>query len=351
MPALNRLDPQERNVHPITGVPGYGSETSPEPLCVAFRHSGWSADRQRVRAGLARSDVPSSRLDQWDACGSGAWVLRDPDNPARYRIAASKCKDRFCVPCADDRSAKIGRRIRDKIDGRAISFLTLTLRDSGIPLTDLINKLLTSFRKLRQSARWKETVAGGVAFIEIKWNADKRRWHPHLHAIMQAGYLPKEWISERWRSITAGSFIVDIKRPRCTDDVIRYVTRYGSKPLNHSFVADPARLDEAIAALSGRHFAIVFGAWRGWCLIDDDEHEQWQRVDTLDSIIRRSSRGDPDAIAIMEALQCTIPRMTTTTTEERAPPRLVAPMSSCLRNALATACDAVAACRLTLLAS
>ena len=320
MPHLHSLEPQERNVRQDLDGLACGSEALQTPIDVVFRHSGWQPDRTRIREALDRSGVPQTRLDHWDGCGADAWVLRDPENPERLRIASSTCKDRFCVPCADTRSARIGRRIRDKIATSAISFLTLTLADNDQDLSGLIDKLLRSFRSLRQWDRWRTAVAGGVAFIEVKWNAEKKRWHPHLHAIMSADYLPQAAIAERWRAITKTSYIVWITRPPNTETVIRYVTKYGSKPLDHAFVSDPDRLDEAIAALKGRHLAAVFGDWRGWALLDDDEHETWETVDSLSNLLRRAERGDPAALKIMERLRCTTPMATTATTDSRAPP-------------------------------
>lgn len=341
MPHLHSLDPQERNVRGCDGSLACGTEALPAPIDVVFRHSGWQPNRDRIRAGLARSGVAQARLDHWDGCGADAWVLRDPENPARLKIASTTCKDRFCVPCADTRSAKIGRRIREKIEATSISFLTLTLADNDTTLTGLLDKLLRSFRTFRQWPIWKAAVTGGVCFVELKWNPKLERWHPHLHAIIESDYMDQAAISARWHEITGTSFIVDIRRPPRQEDVIRYVTRYGSKPLHPSFINDPDRLQEAITSLKGRHLATAFGSWRGWCLNDDDEHERWEPVDTLASLIRRERRGDPVAIKIMEQLRCMTPMAITTEQPPRAPPPTAMPETPSLRNARAIAVAAV----------
>ncbi len=287
---------------------------------MTFRHSGWRPSRRKIRAALRRSDASDSRLAAWDGCGSDAWVLRSTEPPHRLKIASGNCHDRFCMPCADDRSARLGRRIRDKVPASGISFMTLTLADSEPCLSDLLDKLVRYFRRLRQWPLWRDRVAGGVAFIEIKWNAEKRRWHPHIHAIMETAFIPQASLSDEWKRITETSFIVHIKRPPSAETVIRYVTKYGSKPLDQSFVADADRLDEAIAALKGRHLCMSFGAWRGWVLTDDDDDEQWQAVDTLVHLIARERRGDGEALAIMEQLRCTRMPSTSATTKSRSPP-------------------------------
>lgn len=289
--------------------------------------------------------MPATRLDAWDGCGSDAWVLRCREDGERLKIASATCKDRFCVPCADTRSARIGNRIRAKIAGEAISFLTLTLADTGQPLELLLDKLVKSFRRLRGWNRWKQTVAGGVAFVEIKWSEAKQRWHPHVHAIMEAGYLPQAEISAEWKRITATSFIVHIKRPPSSESVIRYVTKYGSKPLDQSFVNNPERLGEAIRALKGRHLCMAFGAWRGWVLLEDDEHAEWSKIDRLSNLLERERRGDPEAISIMEELRCCTKREIRLPDRERSPPAINDPSCQIVSAVQRSALNAAAVLR------
>ena len=52
-----------------------------------------------------------------------------------------------------------------------VSFLTLTLADNDQSLAGLLDKLIASFRRLRQTERWRASVVGGVSFIELKFNA------------------------------------------------------------------------------------------------------------------------------------------------------------------------------------
>lgn len=217
----------------------------------------------------------------------------------------------------------MGRRLRDRLKKCEISFLTLTLADNDKPLSELIDKLLSSFRKLRQWPTWKRRVTGGVAFLEVKWNDAKQRWHPHLHAIIDAAYIEQKALSDRWLKITHTSFIVHIKRPRENETVIRYVTKYGSKPLDHSFVNDDQRLDEAIASLKSRHLCTVFGEWRDWRLTDDDDQQAWEPIDTLSRLIAREAGGDREAAAILEKLRCTILRETTSAPQNKSPPATV----------------------------
>lgn len=320
MPDSYELEAQERNGDAAAQQPSCATQSPPADVGVIFRHSGWEDTRRRIRDALRRTDASVSRLSAWDGCGADAWVMRSKDDERRLKVASATCKDRFCVPCADTRSALLGNRIRDKVPARGISFLTLTLADDDEDLTVLLDKLVKSFRRLRQRRLWKERVAGGVAFIEVKWNEANGRWHPHIHAIMEATFLPHGWIKAEWLKITGTSFIVHIKRPENAETVIRYVTKYGSKPLDQSFVKEPKRLDAAILALKGRHLCLAFGTWRGWALHDEDEKTEWQAIDTLANLLRREARGDPDAAEIMEQLRCSTRKAITPPTLPRAPP-------------------------------
>lgn len=342
------LEAQETNVRAPVEPSSCASEPLLRDVGVVFRHSGWQSNRSRIRAALERCPVSASRLSAWDACGTGAWVLREQTEDGRLKIASSTCKDRFCVPCADSRSAAIGNRIRDRVPEAGISFLTLTLADADKPLKELIDKILKSFRRMRTWRQWKNRVKGGVAFLETKWNAQKQRWHPHLHVIMESAFLPQSEISARWHEITGTSFIVHIKRPDNIESVIRYVTKYGSKPLDQSFVADDERLDEAILAMRGRHLCLVFGSWRDWALTDDDDQTEWQPIDTLASLLRREARGDPDATAIMEQLRCQTKRPLEQPQLPRGPPLQPAHLPDYLRNAQHSAAIAVADCLSTI---
>lgn len=348
LPDSCSLEAQETNVREGPTTSSCASEDLLHDPGVVFRHSGWQCNRGRIRDALVRCEVAPSRISAWDRCGTDAWVLREKTEDGRLKVASCTCKDRFCVPCADTRSARIANRIRDRVPQTGITFLTLTLADADKPLSELLDKILKSFRRLRTWRQWKNRVKGGVAFLETKWNAAKQRWHPHLHVIMEAAFLPQAEISDRWRAITETSFIVHIKRPDNIETVIRYVTKYGSKPLDQSFVADDARLDEAISAMRGRHLCLVFGSWRDWALTKDDDETEWQPIDTLASLLRREARGDPDATAIMEQLRCTTKRPLDPPRLPRAPPSPNAVEPEYLVNMRLSAANAVAACLTTI---
>ncbi len=190
------------------------------------------------------------------------------------------------------------------IEGKATSFITLTLCGKGEPLKDLIDKLYKSFRALRNHPTWTEVVWGGAAFLEIKYSDKSRRWHPHLHVIADMKFLSQAELSDVWRGITKDSYIVDIRKVRDSETTARYVTKYASKPLNTSFSNSPKLLDEALLALKGRRLCLCFGTWYGTPLdaledtdLADDltDAGEWQMIASLSMIIADANAGDAQA--------------------------------------------------------
>ncbi|GAF79661.1 unnamed protein product, partial [marine sediment metagenome] len=230
-------------------------------LSTTFRHSGWVRSRRLVVEALCRTRQPESRKREFTNCGNHAYVLRSIDDPSVFRIAGSSCHDRFCLPCANERAHAIALNVSDHLRERQCRFLTLTLRSADEPLAELLDKLYRSFQALRRRAVWRKRVTGGVAFLEVKYNAAKDRWHPHFHMLLEGRYLPDTDIRRLWYQITGDSRIIFIKMVTSQLHATRYVTKYASKPFNNTFLARPNKLDEAVVAMKGRKLALTFGKW------------------------------------------------------------------------------------------
>lgn len=274
----------------------------PQSLAVSFRHSGWQPDRKRVAESLARTEQCDSRRTAFCDCGNFAYVLQNADDPSQYRLAGSSCHDRFCVPCATERSGVMAANANRIVQGKEVRFLTLTLRSEHEPLGALLDKLYASFQALRRRNIWKDHVVGGVAFLEIKWFAEKERWHPHVHCLIEGTWIDQKEISKAWHEITGDSFVVDIRRPGNMDSIARYVAKYASKPLHKSFARIADRLDEAVLAMRGRKLAITYGSWRGELLTQTETEGVWIQIGSLDAMIARAAHGSIEAIAVMQAL-------------------------------------------------
>lgn len=269
-----------------------------EAVCT-FRHSGWSHGRNLVYRSLWRTCQSDSRICNFSTCGSGAYVLQSIDDPKRFRIAGSCCHDRFCLPCAQERSSMIAQHVINKLGDGACRFLTLTLKSQQESLAFLLGKLTRCFTCLRRSKVWASAVTGGVAFIEVKWSETNHRWHPHLHCLVQGNFIKQQDLSACWYRVTGDSNIVDIRLVRSDVAATRYVTKYAGKPFNNSFLNRPAKLDEAVLALKGKRLCITFGDWRGTLLLQPVLESEWTNLGKLVDFLDDAARGDADAERVL----------------------------------------------------
>lgn len=271
-------------------------------LAETFRHSGWSTQRRRVLESMIRTDQSAGRRSEFSHCGSHAYVLRCIEDPTVYRIAGSACHDRFCLPCANERSNAIKLNVLEALEGKQVRFLTLTVKSTHESLRELLDHIYESFQKLRRRGFWKKRVTGGVAFLEVKWYHTRNRWHPHFHILIQGRYMPQQHLKKLWHEITGDSSIVDIRAVPDTGRVAGYVTKYACKPLDRSFALDEDRLDEAMIALKGRKLAITFGNWRGIILARTIVEGAWDNVGELQTILERAAHGDLDSREIIASI-------------------------------------------------
>lgn len=272
-------------------------------LSINFRHTGWAHDRRRVYDALRRTAQSGGRLHDYSECGKHAYVLQSVQDPTVYTLGGSTCHDRFCLPCGRERSRVIATNVQLRTDGKPARFITLTLKSTTETLAALLIKLTQDFSTLRRTKLWRKRVTGGVGFLECKWIAPKQRWHVHLHSLVQGRYVPQDELSRTWENITGTSKIVDVRIANDTRHVTHYICKYASKPLDHTVLVDPLRLDEAIVALKGKRLCMTFGSWRGYKLTEPPESGTWVQLGTLDEIITRAEGGDTNAGTALDALR------------------------------------------------
>lgn len=261
-------------VHPLesTARSGY---VSPAYL---DRHAPWANRRRRVYDALVATCASESRIARFASCGAGFWVLRRRDDHRSIKIVRDSCHDRFCEACGQARQFTIRRNLRNKIAPHPHRFLTLTLKNDGIALPTLLDKLLRCFKRLRSTVFWREKVRGGAAFIELSANPENGRWHPHLHVLLDGKYLDQRALRDLWLKITGDSFVLDIRLIRDTGQVADYITKYATKPLPAKVVDKPYLLEEAIQALQGRKLCYTFGTWSRWALLRAETDDEWETL-------------------------------------------------------------------------
>jgi hypothetical protein len=294
-PAVTHLDPLETPVDPNPCSTRLGTYDPETDLIDNFRHSGWRTRRAAIKRALHDTNAGVSRIGSFSTCGSDYWILRNRHDPELFKISTAKCHDRLCTPCAVDRQATIRRNIAARILDQPHRFLTLTIRHASEPLENLVNRLMTAFRKLRQRQLWRDRVTGGASFLEITYNPETNQWNPHLHCILEGRYIPRPDLSQLWLAVTGDSQNVHINLIRTRRAAIDYVTKYATKPLPPTVFQRPAALREAVRALSRRRLVVTFGRWRNWRLLANPEDGDWEAFASVDALHIRA--GDDDQLA------------------------------------------------------
>lgn len=272
----------------------------PAPLGASFRHAGWDPSRRKVWKALNRVEVPNSRLEAFRLCGATCFILRSKNDPGKVRLAATTCHDRFCIPCARDRSRTIANNVGVYIEKQNCRFITLTMKQRTEPLSSELNRLYDNFAALRKTKLWKKAVWGGVAFLEVKRSRDGERWHPHLHCLVQGKYIDQALLSKMWLQITKDSHVVDIRAVRDQANCVAYITKYASKPFDKAVLDNPASLDEAIIALHGRRMIVTFGKWKGLQVTEKPADGEWEIVGSLEDLCARAAGGDAESRELVE---------------------------------------------------
>lgn len=289
------LEPPETKPEQPEELPG-GVTCEPIGIAESFRHSGWAHNRSLVYSALRRTNQPTSRIAAFHDCGAFAYVYQTAHAPYEYRLGGSNCHDRFCLPCASDRSRLIAGNVLDALGGKPARFLTLTLKSNDGPLSTQIDRLYSCFAVLRNRKLWRSRVQGGCAFTEIKWSTKAKAWNVHIHCIIHGLFLPQRELSAAWFRITGDSMILDIRLIRDQGHVGRYVTKYASKPLSNTFVNRKPQFDEVIQAMHGRRLCFTFGTWRGIKLTEAPEPGEWINLGSFESVVLQAKQGDLEAL-------------------------------------------------------
>lgn len=298
------LDPSKQTSNapsPIV-LPGYtevtGCDLPGRLSCIHLhhRHAGFGNARLQVWNVLRETDRSDSTLARFVQCGMQATAELSP-NSKEARITSNNCRSRWCPACARDRAATIAANLAALVTERGARFVTLTRRHSHAPLTDQLDSLLASFRRLRQRGWWTEAVTGGAAFIELHRGDHDGLWHVHLHVLCESEFLPQADLSREWYAVTTDSSIVDVRAIASPAKAASYVAKYVSKPGSARVYNDPTALREMIDALAGRRLCMTFGTWRGTPLEPDEAPEiGWTAICPLGQLWDHVIHGDPEAV-------------------------------------------------------
>jgi hypothetical protein len=171
--------------------------------------------------------------------------------------ATYKCHLRVCPICSWEESRRRTEFVMAMCKGmKHPKLLTLTLPQSNTPTRDEIIFIRKCFTKLRRSKAFRNVVGGSY---QIECKPKPEGFHVHIHALLDAPYLPRQHIWSMWKALT-GNYCpqVDI-RSADTDSAKAYVCKYAAKSAEYeSMKGDVVRWYEATK--NSRLFA-TFGKW------------------------------------------------------------------------------------------
>ena len=243
-------------------------------------------------------------------CGRQGWVVKHKQT-GRIDIRTSSCMERICPVCCYHRSVNTTdaiRRTLEQAPASKISFITLTLKHNDDSLVDQLDKLKRSFRRLRQQKMWSENVRYGYGVVECKLDESGGQWHPHLHIIACAEYMPQRDLSKGWLRATGDSSYLHIEGVSDRAKAIDYVTKYAAKGIGiMQFVDHKDRLAEYTSAIAGNRLVIKFGKPPKPVLqAPDPEGEEvdkeYDLICTIDELIEQYYAGDESARTVWQSL-------------------------------------------------
>jgi len=104
-------------------------------------------------------------------------------------------------------------------------------------------------------------------------------WHPHIHVLVDADYIPKRLLKSAWQKFTIDSHIVDIRKVENPEKAAEYVARYATVPAD-LLKCSVAQGSAMVIGLKGRRMSGCFGSARGLALRPKrlDEPYSWRKV-------------------------------------------------------------------------
>lgn len=208
---------------------------------------GLNAEKMYFEAHKLEKCMQTGIVLRCDSCGKRVYV------PVR-------CDLRICPDCARKHSRRLFKTYLPLIqrltvetgNSYTLKFLTLTLVNTRELSSQSIKRFFKNVRKLIGEFFNKKIGAGALGVLEIGGNLNI-----HVHLLAYGPYILQSHLSERWRKITGGSFIVDIRRARGNHQgLLSYVLKYITKPCSFE---DPRLYAHYLMALKGVRRIHTFG--------------------------------------------------------------------------------------------
>lgn len=269
-------------------------------------HSGHQHARWRVIDAFAGSGSAAlaKRADRIADCCQRPAVCLSSSGSAT--LITDRCRDRMCPHCQVKRAAVVATAIELKVCRLpSLRFATLTIAADDRTLSERIDHLMSSFRRLRRMASWSTRVRGGIYAIEATRGRDGVNWHVHLHLLITGDFYPQTQLSDDWAAATGDSMIVDIRACHDRRSTAKYVAKYVAKPQSLGSWSDDV-LCEFATAFHGKRMTHTFGSLHG--VSTDEPAEPREPIDhrtrlQLDRLEYHAERGCPVSKWILVTLE------------------------------------------------
>lgn len=208
-----------------------------------------------------------------------------------------RCRKRACPICESKRMTMWWHRIHGFSRlMTAPKHVSLSIRSSDTPLGDQIAHLVHCWKQLRQRNLWKSRTPWGVWLIEVTYNENTGRWHPHLHIVCNMCFLDHKLLRSAWRKITGGSWDVHISAIQ--GDIAGEVTKYIAKASNiFEAPVDPFQIN---AILKGKRMVQPFGKWPK---LPKEPEQKVKFLGTLAELVWKGRCGDQRARILCEIVR------------------------------------------------
>ena len=220
-----------------------------------------------------------NKFDRVAGCSSFLEFHRFTDNTLNLNYA-NFCRDRLCPMCSWRRSLKIFSQVSKVIDYISLNhessylFATFTIRNCSIEdLSETIDLLLYSWKKLSLQKKFKSVVTGSFRALEVTYNKKTDEWHPHLHVILSVdkNYFSNSYISQKEWSVmwhkalkVDNMPIVDIRRLKTlkgVSEASKYSVKGSDYLYDDTFLTDKLVMSLDLA-LSNRRLASFTGLFK-----------------------------------------------------------------------------------------
>ena len=184
-------------------------------------------------------------------------VLAACTNCGKSWYIVNKCRLRVCPLCSYEVAKRRGEYLiamTAKMTHPKLITLTMPLWTQDPQVG--IRFLRTSFNKLRKT-KFFSVVKGGAYQIELK--PKDGGWHIHIHALLDAPYLPYQRLFSTWKNILGTNAPqVDI-RSADTRKAREYAAKYAAKSAD--FYSHPETVVLWYEATKGQRLFATFGKW------------------------------------------------------------------------------------------